>query len=150
MYNQYPQMCWLEGTRRWLPETDHNAVRQSFRELVADVGRRSGTTGVVDWRPVRGAFSLDLDDPLVSAFQSAYAEQAGTPLPVGAKPFVDDGNSFSSLAHLPAITHGPQAGGAHNDHLLVPDIHADLNFLGMIELGILVDTTRPVSIIEFY
>ena len=56
MYNQYPQMCWLEGTRRWLPETDHNAVRQSFRELVADVGRRSGTTGVVDWRPVRAAF----------------------------------------------------------------------------------------------
>ena len=30
-----------------------------------------------------------------------------------AKPFVDDGNSFWSLAGVPAITHGPRAGGQH-------------------------------------
>ena len=34
-------------------------------------------------------------------------------LPEGAKPFVDDGNSFWALAGIPAITHGPRAGGQH-------------------------------------
>ena len=38
---------------------------------------------------------------------------AANVLPVGAKPFVDDGNSFWALAHVPAITHGPRAGGQH-------------------------------------
>ena len=37
IYNQYPQECWLEGTRRWLPGGDHNAVKRSFHDLVADV-----------------------------------------------------------------------------------------------------------------
>jgi acetylornithine deacetylase/succinyl-diaminopimelate desuccinylase-like protein len=56
---------------------------------------------------------LNQDSPLVAAFQEAYAALAGQPLPVGAKPFCDDGNSFWSLARVPAITHGPRAGGAH-------------------------------------
>jgi acetylornithine deacetylase/succinyl-diaminopimelate desuccinylase-like protein len=34
-------------------------------------------------------------------------------LKVGAKPFCDDGNSFWALAQVPAVTHGPRAGGAH-------------------------------------
>ena len=34
-------------------------------------------------------------------------------MPTGPKLFVDDGNSFSSLAGVPAITHGPRAGGQH-------------------------------------
>jgi succinyl-diaminopimelate desuccinylase len=38
---------------------------------------------------------------------------SGARLPVGPKPFVDDGNSFSALAGVPAITHGPRAGGQH-------------------------------------
>jgi acetylornithine deacetylase/succinyl-diaminopimelate desuccinylase-like protein len=49
----------------------------------------------------------------VLAFQSAYRELSGAPLPLGPKPFVDDGNSFFGLGPIPAITHGPRAGGQH-------------------------------------
>ena len=38
---------------------------------------------------------------------------SGDILPFGAKPFCDDANSFWSIAGVPAITHGPTAGGAH-------------------------------------
>jgi acetylornithine deacetylase/succinyl-diaminopimelate desuccinylase-like protein len=113
IYNQYPQECWLEGTRRWLPETDERVVEREFRALVADVAARTGTTAHVEWRPVRGAFELDTNDPLVTTFQRAFVEQCGQPLACGAKPFVDDGNSFWALARVPAITHGPRAGGQH-------------------------------------
>ena len=50
---------------------------------------------------------------LVTAFQECYQATAGKPLPQGAKPFVDDGNTFWALAKIPAITHGPKAGGQH-------------------------------------
>src|SRR5262249_15371743 len=82
----------------------------------------------------------DVEDPLVEAFQDAYmasgvalaprgesgasATGAGKPLPIGAKPFCDDGNSFWSHAKVPAITHGPNAGGAHtpNDGVSIDDL----------------------------
>ncbi len=63
--------------------------------------------------PIRDGFALDTDDPLVRSFQSCYGAISGAPLPCGPKPFVDDGNSFSALGGIPAITHGPRAGGQH-------------------------------------
>src|SRR5262249_31873045 len=37
IYNQYPQECRLEGTRRWLPGTSRDAVEAEFRALLADL-----------------------------------------------------------------------------------------------------------------
>ena len=112
IYNQYPQECWLEGTRRWLPDTRRQEVEGGFRKLLAEVERDTGTTITADFRFIRDAFELG-NNPLTAAFQDAYLAMSGAVLPIGAKPFVDDGNSFWALAHVPAITHGPRAGGQH-------------------------------------
>lgn len=113
IFNQYPQECWLEGTRRWLPGTKRDDAEREFRAILDDLARRTGTTIDVKFSPMRDAFLLDQKHPFVPAFQQAYVATAGRDLPIGAKPFVDDGNSFWSLANVPAITHGPNAGGAH-------------------------------------
>ena len=44
IYNQYPQECWLEGTRRWLPGTPPAEVERDFRVLLADLARDTETT----------------------------------------------------------------------------------------------------------
>jgi acetylornithine deacetylase/succinyl-diaminopimelate desuccinylase-like protein len=113
IYNQYPKECMLEGTRRWLPGTNPADVEAEFRGLVRDVEREYRVTADLDWRFIRGAFRLDVADPFVAALQECHAAVSGSPLPTGPKLFVDDGNSFSSLAGVPAITHGPRAGGQH-------------------------------------
>jgi acetylornithine deacetylase/succinyl-diaminopimelate desuccinylase-like protein len=113
IYNQYPQECKLEGTRRWLPGTDAADIEREFRRLAMDVANDHGVIADIDWWFIRGAFELNVDDAFVQAFQQCYAVVSGSPLPTGPKPFVDDGNSFSSLARVPAITHGPRAGGQH-------------------------------------
>jgi acetylornithine deacetylase/succinyl-diaminopimelate desuccinylase-like protein len=113
IFNQYPHECRLEGTRRWLPGTSRQAVEQEFRDLLDGVARETGTTITSELRPMRDAFELHRSDPFVAAFQEAMASVTGEPLPIGAKPFCDDGNSFWALARVPAITHGPHAGGAH-------------------------------------
>jgi succinyl-diaminopimelate desuccinylase len=113
IYNQSPTECMLEGTRRWLPGTDAAAVEAEFRNLVAGAAAEHRVTADLDWRFIRGAFRLDEADPFVAAFQRSHAAVSGGPLPTGPKPFVDDGNSFSALAGIPAITHGPRAGGQH-------------------------------------
>src|SRR5439155_23130502 len=63
IYNQYPQECWLEGTRRWLPQTRRQEVEGAFRNLLADVARQTGTTISADFRFIRDAFQLE-DNPL--------------------------------------------------------------------------------------
>jgi acetylornithine deacetylase/succinyl-diaminopimelate desuccinylase-like protein len=113
IYNQYPQECWLEGTRRWLPGTDRAAVEADFRGLIDRVARETRTSALLEYRNIRDAFRLDEADPLLAAFQAAHAAAHGAPLPTGPKPFVDDGNSFYGLRRIPAITHGGLGGGAH-------------------------------------
>ncbi len=108
IFNQYPRECWLEGTRRWLPGTAPAEVERDFRALLADLARDTGTTVDLTWTFIRDAFRLEPDDSLVMAFQQAYTAISGQPLPLGPKPFVDDGNSFYGLKNMPAITHGPR------------------------------------------
>jgi acetylornithine deacetylase/succinyl-diaminopimelate desuccinylase-like protein len=113
IYNQYPQECWLEGTRRWLPGRERSEVEREFRALTDQLAQQTGTSVATEFRFIRDAFRLDEDDPLVRCFQAAYRTTSGRELPLGPKPFVDDGNSFYGLVNVPAITHGPRAGGQH-------------------------------------
>lgn len=113
IFNQYPQECWLEGTRRWLPGTNRDQVEREFRDIVSQVAQKTGATIDLQFQIIRDAFKLDVNDPLVTTFQQVYTATSGKTLPLGGKTFVDDGNSFWGLAGVPAITHGPNAGGAH-------------------------------------
>jgi acetylornithine deacetylase/succinyl-diaminopimelate desuccinylase-like protein len=124
IFNQFPQVCWLEGTRRWLPGTRHADADAQFRELVEETGTAFGTKMTADLCLMRDAFRLDLQHPFIGCFQNAYQELSHQPLPIGAKPFCDDGNSFWALANVPAITHGPNAGGAHtlNEWVSISDL----------------------------
>jgi succinyl-diaminopimelate desuccinylase len=113
IYNQYPQSCCLEGTCRWLPGTSAAEVERDFRARSTELARDTRTTVDVEWTFIRDAFRLETNDPIVQAFQQSYKIIRGHPLPLGPKPFVDDGNSFYGLKNIPAITHGPRAGGQH-------------------------------------
>jgi acetylornithine deacetylase/succinyl-diaminopimelate desuccinylase-like protein len=125
IFNQYPQECRVEGTRRWLPGTRVEDVEAELHSLCDELARDTGATVQLDINLMRDAFLLPQADPLIPAFQAAYAATSGgQPLKIGAKPFCDDGNSFWALAQKPAITHGPRAGGAHtlNEWVSIDDL----------------------------
>jgi succinyl-diaminopimelate desuccinylase len=113
IYNQFPHECRLEGTRRWLPGTLRRDVEREFRNLLDELASDTGTTIEVRCQLVRDAFALDRQAPIVDDFLRAHAAISGVTLPVGPKPFVDDGNCFWGSGGVPAITHGPRAGGQH-------------------------------------
>src|SRR5947208_6272854 len=71
IFNQYPQECRLEGTRRWLPGTKRADVEREFRAALDEVAAATGTTIDVSFFSMRDAFRLDEEDPFVAAFQSA-------------------------------------------------------------------------------
>lgn len=120
IYNQSPTECHVQGTRRWVPPTDGAAVRDEFLQFIAEVAADTGVEIDVAFDVQGGAYQLDPGNSLVQAFQNAHTALTGAPLPLGAKPFVDDGNAYASLAGIPAITHGPAATGAHTLNEAVP------------------------------
>ncbi len=78
IYNQYPQECWLEGTRRWLPRRRRLHRRARFPAI----GRRCRGATPHGGRKSNGALCAAhscwaTNDPLVSSFQNAYSQQCG-------------------------------------------------------------------------
>ncbi len=125
IYNQFPQECRIEGTMRWLPGTSAEKMQAALEKTVQKTMLRL-RRGVVhlDFQIIRGAFQLDPETRIVADFQKAYKAIKGKRLKLGAKPFVDDGNSFWALSRVPTITHGPLAGGAHttNEWVEIDDL----------------------------
>jgi len=120
IFNQAPTLLTLSGTRRWLPGTTIDEVHDELFAILADVAAATGTVIEADFNVARDAYEIEEDHELFSSFQSAYSAVCGEELPVGAKPFVDDGNAFVALGGVQAITHGPDAKGAHTVNEEVP------------------------------
>lgn len=113
IYNQSPVECLIRGTRRWTTPGEAAAVEAKFREFLADHARRSGTRIELTYSVQGDAFRIAPGDPAVDALQAAHEAVTGERLPLGPKPFLDDGNWFCSLGGVPGLTHGPNAAGAH-------------------------------------
>lgn len=114
IYNQWPTECRLAGTRRWVTPGRGEEARAEFTQVLAEVARVSGAHIDGEFGIYADAFALDPADPLVAAFQQAHEAMTDRRLPIGGKPFVDDGHGFADQAGIPAITHGPAATGAHS------------------------------------
>ena len=113
IYNQSPRECHLNGIRRWVTPGSGHKVEADFHRRLKELARETRTRISADYLFMAEAFRIDPAEPLVSALQSAHTAVSGKPLPLGGKPFVDDGNAFCNRAGIPALTHGPLAHGAH-------------------------------------
>lgn len=113
IYNQSPTELRLSGTRRWLPGTSVEDARTAFEQMLAAVAERHQVKVAGRFQLARDAFALDEQQPFLADFDAACLAATGATLPRGAKPFVDDGNAFIRQGGVPAITHGPNATGAH-------------------------------------
>jgi acetylornithine deacetylase/succinyl-diaminopimelate desuccinylase-like protein len=120
IYNQVPVACTLKGTRRWGEPGTAAAVQEDFIQRVQQRAAAAGVEVEIDYDIQGDAFSIATEDPLVAAFQGAHTDVTGAELPVGGKPFVDDGNTYGPMAGIPALTHGPAATGAHTLDERVP------------------------------
>lgn len=120
IYNQSPTLCTVSGTRRWVTPGSAAAVRAEFEQLVAHLAEETGGQIELDLQVQGEAFSIDPAHPIVNAFQAAYSAVTGATLPFGSKPFVDDGNAYAGIGGIPALSHGPDAKGAHTLHEAVP------------------------------
>ncbi len=113
IYNQSPTLCTIQGTRRWVTPGQAEAIQTELRELLAAVATETNTQIGVEFHVQGEAFEVDQQHPLIPAFQSAHQAVTGHELPLGDKPFVDDGTTYIGVGGIAALSHGPAATGAH-------------------------------------
>jgi len=113
IFNQAAVLCTIKGTRRWVTPNAAAEVQAEFAALLAKVAVETATSIDFDFEVQGEAYAIDSGDPLLAAFQSAHTATSGAPLALGRKPFVDDGNTFTALAGITPLSHGPAATGAH-------------------------------------
>jgi acetylornithine deacetylase/succinyl-diaminopimelate desuccinylase-like protein len=123
IFNQSPVEFRMSGTRRWLAGRPVEDVRREVGEWFDGMAADLGMEVECRLQIVRDAYELG-PNALVPAVQRALREVTGRELPVGAKPFVDDGNTFVARGRVPAVTHGPDAHGAHtvNERVAVDEL----------------------------
>lgn len=120
IFNQSPVLAQVDGSRRWVTPGARDAVIAEFRQILAELARESETTIEASFEVTGEAFKISPQEPIVTAFQAAHTAITGNPLPLGDKPFVDDGNTYGGIGGIPALTHGPDAKGAHTLNEAVP------------------------------
>ena len=120
IYNQSPTECLIQGTRRWVTPGQSATIQAELEALLAEVATETNTDISLEFHLQGEAYAIDQADPLVGAFQAAYRAVTGAALPVGGKPFVDDGSSYAGVGGIAAISHGPAATGAHTLNEMAP------------------------------
>ncbi len=114
-FNRHPVEAWIEGTRRFSPESSPSAAEAELRERLAPVAAAAGLEFELHFLVVREGFRIDPRHPLVEALRSAFLEETGRTLPLTGIRIVADAPVFEKVGGIPCLYHGLAGHGAHGD-----------------------------------
>lgn len=98
--------CTVSGQWQWLPRRGQTEVFVELRDLAQKTAEHHGTGVNVVFEPYGEGFSLDCDEPLVRALQSAYQQVTDRQLPLGAGRGLCRTAMFFMELGIPAVSHG--------------------------------------------
>lgn len=114
-FNRFSNHAWIEGTRRYGPDSTAEEASAGLRAILAPIAERYGLRFELEFEKVRDGFRVPLDHPLVGALQRAYEAETGSSLePTGIR-IVADAPVFQKVGGIPCLYHGLEGHGAHGD-----------------------------------
>lgn len=114
-YNRFPVEAWLEGTRRWAPESSAEAAGAELRALLEPVAARHGVELDFRFEKIRDGFRISEGHPLVGALRTAYQDETRRELPLTGIRIVADAPLFEKEGGISCVYHGLESHGAHGD-----------------------------------
>lgn len=114
-YNRFPTEAWIEGTRRYAPETTAAEVEAELRSLLAAVAAEYGVELELKLEKVRDGFRIPEEHPLVKVVRESYLAETGRELPLTGSKVVADAPVFEKEGGIPCVYHGLAGEGAHGD-----------------------------------
>ena len=115
-YNRAPDRCTMQGTRRWNPAKTFDEIREEFSALVAGIKVPDGITVESDWIFVGESYTIDKDEPIVQAFQSACRTMLGKEADYVGILSVLDASRLVPLGGVPTAAVGLDGWRGHSDN----------------------------------
>ena len=114
-YNRAPEVCTLQGTRRWHPGRSFDQIQQEMRGLVKQLPAFPGVAVQCDLRLTGDAFEVSPDERIVQALRLAWQTVTGTSMPLAGTSVVTDANRLVGLGNIPTVLIGFDNEYAHAD-----------------------------------
>jgi len=115
-YREYavvvPEHCEVIVTRMLVPGETRDLAVEQLRAIIDALGLASTVT-IETPPPSYLPFTMDMADPAVVAFQTAYARVHGRPPALGGLMGIADNNIYVAEGGIPTIAHGPTGTGLH-------------------------------------
>jgi len=105
-YNRAPDVCTMQGTRRWHPGRSFDSVQKEIRELLSALPAFPGVTVQCDLRLTGDAYEVSPDESIVQALRLAWQTVTGTIMPLAGTSVVTDANRLAPLARIPTVLIG--------------------------------------------
>ena len=118
-YNRAPNICRLQGTRRWYPDRNFQSVQKELEDLVASLPHPAKIAIENNWIFVGEAYRIDPEEAVVRAMRSAHKTVTGRDMPLVGTSVITDANRLVSFGHIPAVLCGFDNEFAHADYEFV-------------------------------
>jgi acetylornithine deacetylase/succinyl-diaminopimelate desuccinylase-like protein len=115
-YNRAPDVCALQGTRRWHPGRSFDSVQEEMRELLNALPAFPGIAVQSDFRLTGEAYEVSPNESIVRALRLAWQTVTGNSMPLAGTSAVTDANRLVPLARIPTVLIGLDNEYAHADH----------------------------------
>ena len=114
-YNRQPDVCTLQGTRRWHPDKTFQAIGEDFSSLLKTIKLPDRITLEHNWQLVGESYEISPDEKIVQSLLRAYQTVLNKNIPVKGHSSVTDVCRLVREGKIPAVLCGFGTETGHAD-----------------------------------
>ncbi len=114
-YNRLPDVCELQGTRRWQPNMDFGRVKDEFAAVLAECHFSDNITLEHDWIFVGDSYAIDPDAAILKSLRRSYEKVYGREMLITGHSSVTDVCRLVRQGQIPTVLCGFGTDRGHAD-----------------------------------
>jgi acetylornithine deacetylase/succinyl-diaminopimelate desuccinylase-like protein len=120
-YNRVPDVCTMQGTRRWHPDKSFDEVKQDFAQVIQDVSMPEDVRIEDAWMFVGDSYEISPDESIVKSLCRSYKGVFGKQLPVAGHSGVTDACRLVGRGNVPTVLwgFGTETGHSNNEYVKI-------------------------------
>jgi acetylornithine deacetylase/succinyl-diaminopimelate desuccinylase-like protein len=115
-YNRTPDLCTLQGTRRWHPDKSFDLVKEDFQQMIQDASLPEEIQVKTEWFFVGDSYEISPNEQIVQSLCRSYEAVLGKQMPVGGHSSVTDACRLAGIANVPTVLWGFGTETGHSNH----------------------------------
>ena len=115
-YNRAPNICTMQGTRRWHPDKDFDQMRLHLDHLTKGVATPKDISVESSWTFVGESFSISPEESVVKALRAAYRKLKGRDMELAGVSSILDTSRIVPAGRIPAVPLYFHGDSGHGDY----------------------------------